>query len=73
MKFALCNFLHYPVISSLLGPNILLSTLFFRHLQSMFYPWSERPSFTDIITGTTVVFYASVFMLLGKRWEDETF
>jgi hypothetical protein len=25
---SLCNFLHYPVTSSLLGPNILLSTLF---------------------------------------------
>jgi hypothetical protein len=24
----LCNFLHSPVTSSLLGPNILLSTLF---------------------------------------------
>jgi hypothetical protein len=24
----LCNFLHYPVTSSLLGPNILLSTIF---------------------------------------------
>jgi hypothetical protein len=23
-----CNFLHYPVTSSFLGPNILLSTLF---------------------------------------------
>jgi hypothetical protein len=26
---SLCNFLHSPVNSSLLGPNILLSTLFF--------------------------------------------
>jgi hypothetical protein len=25
---SLCNFLHYPVTSSLLGPNTLLSTLF---------------------------------------------
>jgi hypothetical protein len=25
---SLCNFLHYPVTSSLLGPNILLNTLF---------------------------------------------
>jgi hypothetical protein len=25
---SLCNFLHYPVTSSLLGPNTLLNTLF---------------------------------------------
>jgi len=28
LSFSLCSFLHFPVTSSLLGPNILLSTLF---------------------------------------------
>jgi len=28
LSFSLCSFLHSPVTSSLLGPNILLSTLF---------------------------------------------
>jgi hypothetical protein len=28
MKFSLCNFLHSAITSSLLGPNILLRTLF---------------------------------------------
>jgi len=28
LNFSLCNYLHSPVISSLLGPDILLSTLF---------------------------------------------
>jgi hypothetical protein len=28
LKFPLCSLLHSPVASSLLGPNILLSTLF---------------------------------------------
>jgi hypothetical protein len=28
LRFSLCSFLHCPVTSSLLGPNILLSTLF---------------------------------------------
>ena len=28
LSSSLCSFLHYPVPSSLLGPNILLSTLF---------------------------------------------
>jgi hypothetical protein len=34
----LCNILHCPVTSSLLGPNILLSTLFSNKLQSMLFP-----------------------------------
>jgi hypothetical protein len=33
----LCNFLQLPVTSSLLGPNILLSTVF-KHLQPVFFP-----------------------------------
>ena len=44
---ALCNFLHSPAISSLLAPNIFLSTLFTNNLN----PCSsqcERPSYTTI-------------------------
>jgi hypothetical protein len=40
------NFLHSPVTSSLLGPNILLRVL--KHPQSMLVPKCERPSFTPI-------------------------
>ena len=29
---SLCNFLHYPITPSLLGPNILLNTLFLKNL-----------------------------------------
>jgi hypothetical protein len=36
MKTSLCNFLHSPVTSSLLGPNILLRTAL-RQLQSMHF------------------------------------
>jgi hypothetical protein len=32
LSSSLCNFLHYPVTSSLLGPNILLRTLFLNTL-----------------------------------------
>ena len=32
LSFSLCGFLHSPVTSSLLGPNILLSTLFLNTL-----------------------------------------
>jgi hypothetical protein len=39
---SLCSFIHYPVISSLLGPNIL------KHPQARILPQRERPSFTPI-------------------------
>ena len=41
LSSSLCFFLHYPVTSSLLGPNILLSTLFSNNLNRY-----ERTSFT---------------------------
>ena len=44
---SLCSFLHSPVTSSLLGSNILLSTLFSTTL-SFFLPRCYRPSFTPI-------------------------
>jgi hypothetical protein len=34
---SLCSFLHYPVTSSLLGPNILLNTQFLNTLSLRFY------------------------------------
>ena len=42
----LCSFLHSPVTSSLLGPNILLNTLFSNTPQPTFLPQCERSSFT---------------------------
>jgi len=47
VSFSLCSFIHYAVISSLLGPNILLSTLL-SNTQPTFLPQRERPSFTPI-------------------------
>jgi hypothetical protein len=44
----LYSFLHSPVTSSLVGPNILLSTLFSNTLKSTFLPQCQRPSFTPI-------------------------
>jgi len=38
---------HYATFS-LLGPNILLSTLVLKHPQSVFFPKGERPSFRPI-------------------------
>ena len=45
---SLCSFLHSPVPSSHLGPNILLNTLFSNTLQPTSLPQCERPSFTPI-------------------------
>jgi len=47
LSSSLCSFLHSPVASSLLGPNILLSTLFSNTL-SLSLPQCDRPSFTPI-------------------------
>ena len=48
LSSSLCNFLHSPVTPSLLGPNILLNTLFSNTLTLMFLPQCQRPSFTSI-------------------------
>ena len=38
LSSSLCSFLHFPLTSSLLGPNILLSTLFSNTLSLPFHP-----------------------------------
>jgi len=45
LSSSLCSFLYSPVTSSLLGPNILLSTL---SSNTLSLPECERPSFTPI-------------------------
>jgi hypothetical protein len=47
LSSSLCSFLHSTVTSSLLGPNILFSTLF-SNTQPMFLPQRKRPRFTPI-------------------------
>jgi hypothetical protein len=47
LSFSLCSLLHYPVTPSLLGPNILHSTLFANTL-SLCFSLSVRQSFTPI-------------------------
>src|SRR5215472_17526611 len=43
---SLCNLLHSPVTSSLLGPNILLSTMSSNTLSFLSSPHYQRPIFT---------------------------
>ena len=48
LRSSLCSFLHSADTSSLLGPNILLSTPILNHPQPRFLPQCERPSFTPM-------------------------
>ena len=71
---SLCNLLHSPVTSSLLGPNILLNTMF-----------SNTPSFLSSrnvndqvshpykTTGKIVVLYILIFNFLASNLEDKRF
>jgi hypothetical protein len=68
---ALCNFLHYPVTSSLLGPNILLSTLFLNTL-SLCSSLNVRAQVSHPYrtTGKIIVSYIPIFMFFDSRQED---
>ena len=46
LSSSLCSFLHSPVTSSLLGPNILLQYPILKHHQPTFLLQCQRPSFT---------------------------
>ena len=48
LSSSLYSFFHLPFTSSLLGPDILLNTLFSKHPQPTFLPQCEQPSFTLI-------------------------
>jgi hypothetical protein len=64
----LCNFLHSPVTSSLLGPNILLRTLFSNTL-SLCSSLSVRDRFSHPYktTGRIMVLYILTFTFLDCR------
>jgi hypothetical protein len=61
LSSSLCSFLHYLVTLSLLGPNILLNTLFSKTL-SVCSSLCEWPSFTPIQNNRQ--HYSSVYLNL---------
>jgi len=69
-----CSFLHSPVTSSLLGPNILLNTLF-SNIQSLrpFLSVSDQVSHLYKTTGNIIVLYVLIFIILGSKLEDKRF
>jgi hypothetical protein len=59
----LCNLLHSPIISSLLGPHILLSTLFSNTVDQCFsLEVRDQASHTYKATGRITVLYILTFM-----------
>jgi len=60
LSSSLCSFLPYPLTSSLLGPNILLSTLFSNTLSLRSYlNVSDQVSHPQKTTGEIIVFWLS--------------
>ena len=68
----LCSFLHSLVISSLLDPNILFSTLFSNtlSLRSSFIV-GDQVSRPYKITGKIIVLYITIFASLDTKLEDK--
>ena len=67
-------FLHYPLSSSLFGPNILLSTLFGNTLSLRFsLTLSDEVSNPYKTTSKTVVRYIIIFVFLDSKLEDKRF
>ena len=68
LNSSLCSFLYSPVTSSLLGPNILLSTLFSNTLSLRSTPnISDQVSHPYKTTGKIIILYTLIFKFLNSN------
>jgi hypothetical protein len=69
---SLCSYLHSPVTSSLLGPNILLNALFSYtlSLSSSLYV-SDQVSHPYKTSGKTIILCILIFTFLDSNLEDK--
>ena len=74
LSYPLCSFLHSPLNSSLLGPNILLNTLF-SHPLSLHSSLnvSDQVSYPCKTTRKIVFLYIWIFLFLDSTLEDKRF
>ena len=71
---SLCSFLHSPVTSSLLGPNILLNTMFSDNLSLLSSRnVKDQVSHPYKTTGKIVVLYILIFKFFDSNLEDKRF
>ena len=71
---SLCNLLHSPVTSSLLGPNIFLNTLFSNALSFLSScNVSDQVSHPYKTTGKIIALYILIFKFLDSNLEDKRF
>ena len=71
---SLCNLLHSPITSSLLGPNILHNTIFSNTLSFLStLNFSDQVSHPYKTTGKIIVLYILIFKFLDSNLEDKRF
>ena len=71
---SLCNLLHSPVTSSLLGPNVFLNTLFSNTLSFLSScSVKDQVSHPYKTTGKITVLYILIFKFLDSNLEDKRF
>ena len=72
LSSSLCIFIHFPVISSLLSPNILLNTLFSNTLSlGSLLNVRDQVSHRYNTTGKIIVLYILILKYLDSKLEDK--